>query len=311
MTMRTYAGFLLLEDLFDLLPTSNLDVTQFANSVFNPTVLVTETDCGTTLGKFIDVNTTAEGFTELAKDGLLSTPGDALINRSRVEYLLGNGIYTIAIRDLHACTSIKRDNNNYPVLDSNGRQIPGICQKCYAGTFPNNPIPAVGTLTKVNSRYISGIDSYISSGASPSFPTSRTTDLYNGTEVFIDGIQQSPSTYSVTDQSLTLSASPSLGTNITLRYVNYSAKPYLGYLAETYSGGLLGMNPLATATTTLRPSLIKSVISDGQLDVMHDLVSQYHAISSSYLDFSDTIVDKLEKALFLIALYGVFSDVIL
>jgi hypothetical protein len=275
----------LLEDLFDYLPNTSQMLSQFADSIFNPSVEVTELDCGTTLGKVSDLTFGAVGYIELATNLPITT--------TRITSLLGQGIYKIALRNLHSCTAIG-----------------GICQECYRGSFPYDTIPQINSILKIPSEYTFTEDVYITDGVTqPSYTLTVPDGFYSNVLVYAADVFVQPTAYSITDNVLTFTYVPVAGTNIVIKYVTDSAKPFLNYLAASYSGSLLGMKPLPTSPIVLRESLLKSMITPTQLDMISRELVKYNAIPESQISFSDTISDPLERALFMIALFGIYSNV--
>src|ERR1700739_3444628 len=128
MSLRSYAGLLVLEDIFDYIPTTDPDIVNLANSVFSPNLKIIEVDCGTTLGLYQTVTYAIEGKTELSTDEPLS--------KDRIDQLLFNGIYQVALRSTSTCIS-------------NG----GVCSKCYSASFPRAAIPAVNDRVTVYPEY--------------------------------------------------------------------------------------------------------------------------------------------------------------
>jgi hypothetical protein len=86
-------------------------------------------------------------------------------------------------------------------------------------------------------------------------------------------------------------------------------RPYLTYLAETYSGSLLGFKSFIQDKLPIREGLIRDLISDAELSSMYRELSKIGSMDAKYLAYGDTINDKLEKALFILVMYGFFSNV--
>jgi hypothetical protein len=275
---------LLFEKTFDNVPNSNPTIYQFSQTIFNPIVKVVAQDCGTTLGRIATVSPQLEGYVELATG--------QVITQARVVYLLGQGIYTLAVRDLRTCTA--------PA---------GICQSCYAGTYPQNTLPAVGSSVKLTPSYVSSIDQFMSDGKDSSFALSQSPGSYNDTLLFISGVQQLKSAYTISGNGLYLSSIPTLGTMLSLRYLQITNKPFFGYLANTFSGSLLGVKPLPTQNIMVRDSLIKSQLSEGQLDAIENALALYKTVPANYMGYLKQINDPLEKALLMIILYCVYANV--
>lgn len=273
-----------MEDLFDYLPTSSPLINQFSDSIFNPVLPVVANDCGTMLGTIIDLSPSSEGLIDLSTDEQL--------DQVSIVHYLSNGIYKLATRDLHSCTAIG-----------------GICQRCYSASFPKDGVPTVGTTVKVKSNYVAGVDRFTSNGNDLSFGVDVTTDMYDDSSVYFAGALQPKSAYTLTDLSLTLNSPQPIGTYITAKFIKYSAKPYFGYVANTYSGSVLGIMPLPTSGLTVRPSLIRSLINDGIIQEIITELSGYSTIDPSYLTYANMVKDPLEKALFLFGIYGIYANI--
>lgn len=280
--MRSFVGFLLFEDLLDNLPNGSFTFTSFATYLFNPVVKVTAPDCGTTLGKIETIDYSIEGILELST-GLALT-------QARLNTLLAQGIYKINTRDLHSCT-----------------QSNGICVLCYRSTFPDYPVPTVGTQLTIPSRYILNHDLFRGDNTTTTFSLSYASTSYTLALVFINGTLQI-GTYTITNQQLVLNSAPAQGVDVVVKYFIVSAKPFLNYLAKGYGGSIMGMQSLPTEPIVLRESLIKSLISQGQIDTLRQALPQFPAIDPLYITFTDKITDKLEKAIYMLCLYGIFSN---
>lgn len=280
--MRFYSGFLLLEDVLDNLPTTMQEINSFADSIFNPYLLVGSTDCQTQLGTIETVDFPLEGKIELST-GLS-------ISQARVIALLSAGTYKVSVRDIRSCT-----------------QPGGVCRACYAASYPELSVPNLNTRIRVNCYYILNTDVFIGNGTSSSFSLSLTPMDYDTTLVYYNGILQTG--YTITDTTLTLPFTPTINNIVVVHFKLNSVKPYFGYLARTYTGGLLGVKALPTEALIVKPSLVYSLISDGQLARVRDLLSSFKAIEATYYAFIDTIPDNLEKALYMIMLYGIYGNV--
>lgn len=87
---------------------------------------------------------------------------------------------------------------------------------------------------------------------------------------------------------------------------------YLTYLTETHTGGLLGFKSLGKegdAILPVREELIRSKIQDGELAQIFREVSNIPSVDAKFVQYASNIDDKLEKALFLILMYGFFINV--
>lgn len=283
--MRTYSGFLLFEDVLDFAPTDNPDLYQFVQRVIRPRVQVTAEDCFTTIGKRIPVNYEIEGLIELATD--------LAINRTRIDTLLMAGTYFVAVRSLYSCT-----------------MPTGICRECYRGTYIDQTAPAVGTYINLEPEYNYQTDVFIGDGANTVFTVTETADNYNKVLVFINGVLQSASTYDITGTTITFDIAPSLGTNAVVKFYTTSSQPFIGFLANTYTGSLLGLRPLPTQTINIRPSLAQNLLTNEELTIAKEMLAKsYKIITRNYIEYIESIEDRLERAIYIGVLYGLYSNV--
>jgi hypothetical protein len=283
--MRTYSGFLLLEDLLDFLPNSNASIVSFANDIISPIVTVSQSDCGTRIGTKIPIDYEIEGRVELATD--------TVIGKTRIDELLTAGTYKVATRSSHSCTAVG-----------------GICQLCYAATFMDKPIPDIGSKLKMPAEYNYQTDVLIGDGLKSVFDLTEPSTHYDYAHVIINGAIQSTG-FTFGDMTLTMSTPPAYNTNVVVRYFRITGQPYLGYLSDTYSGSLLGMKPLPAQSLNVRPSLIQKSLSDDKINqVKQEIRRTYKLIPSTYIEYVDRIPDKLEKSLYLVVLYGIHANVV-
>lgn len=99
---------------------------------------------------------------------------------------------------------------------------------------------------------------------------------------------------------------PSVGS--TLRISPPSTLPYFGYLANSYAGSLIGALPLPTDELPINQLLLVSMISDTVLLRMEKELRKFTFIPELNLDYLSYISDNLEKALYILILYGVFGQ---
>jgi hypothetical protein len=283
--MRSYSGFLLLEDVLDFAPTDNGDLYNFLQKTIRPTVKLVEEDCLTKIGRSIDVNFEIQGFKELATD--------LPITRTRINDLLAVGQYFVAIRSLYSCVS--KD---------------GICRACYNGSYIDQTAPAVGSFTRLEPEYNFQTDLIVGTGITTVFTLSQSSDTYTRVLLVKEGVIQTGG-YSVSGSTLTLDTALPQGDHLVVKFMKTTAQPYVGYLARTYTGSLLGMQSLTTQNIIIRPSLAQSLFTDEELNLAKGILeSSYRGIvTSNFIDYIDTMQDKLERAIFISLLYGLYSNV--
>lgn len=284
MSTRSYSNLIVLESLFDSIPTSDSNVLNLATAIFEPHVPIVSIDCGTTLGQIVDVTFEVEGKVELST-GLI-------ISHDRILQLLSHGIYKISIRDISTC-----------IEDG------GICQTCYHASRQYDSTPAVNTSIQVFPEYVTFTEAVPVYAGDKVVNISQTTDLYDRIYVYYKGILLSPSTYTVTSVSVTLSSGVSDSGYVVVRYTSLIRAPYLFWLATTYSGSILGIKELPAPALTLRKRLLTSLIPKSMLESVANNVQNLTGIPPEPVEYLTNIIDPLEKALFVIALYAVFLNV--
>lgn len=282
--MRSYSGFLILEDLLDNLPSSNPNLVNFCYDVTNSFVTVIEEDCQTPVGEWITLDFSYLGYTELST-GLPLT-------QARITTILSMGVYNIAIRSLDTCISTG-----------------GVCQTCHKGSFIDHAIPSVGSVIRITPDYNYQTDVILSDGVTGTFTLTENADNYDKIIVVIDGVVIS-SGYTVTGSEIVFSPVPTLGTYIACRFNKTTNQPFLGYISSKYTGALLGMSTLPTQSLFLKHSLIqKNITATALAQAEAELIQYFPMITSNYIRYLDTIKDPLEKALYISVLYGIYGNV--
>ncbi|MNK27640.1 hypothetical protein D3C87_460020 [compost metagenome] len=284
MTMRSYSGLLVLEDIFEYIPTENPDIANLANMVFTPNVPIVMNDCGTTLGNFATVNYELEGKVELAT-------GD-VISKDRIDQLLFHGTYEIATRDLHTC--IAKD---------------GVCQQCYHAANQRNDAPAIGSRVVIQPEYVVATDVIKALAGESSWDVSLADNTYQFTYVYLNGTLLDTNQYTVVNQVLTLNTPLSSDMNVVIHFTDYNKASYLVYLAKTYSGSMLGMKPLPAPLLPIRSLLISSLIPDNKLELIVEYTKEVNKIPDDYKSYLDTIADKFEKTLYTLAINCIYANV--
>lgn len=280
--MRTYSNFLLFEDILDNLPPDNITLASSVASLNTPSVRVVEEDCGTLLGTTLDLTPEVEGLVELATGNNIS--------RSRIETLLGQGKYKIAIRDLHSCNSVG-----------------GICRKCYEGQYLYTTAPAVNTISKLSSTMNIQTDIITGSDTSYSYRLSLDEEDYDYLILVQNGVPFTD--FTVSGNILTFNNQIQDSVVFIVRYFKNTSEPLQGYMSRTYTGDLLGMKPLPSLPLLLKESLYSAILTDSILGSMSKAIYRYRTIPSTFLDYLDRIPNKLEKALFILYLYAIYANI--
>jgi hypothetical protein len=282
MSMRNYAALLVLENVYDYVPTSNQDLVNFANSIFTPNVQVVTPDCGTTLGSIQTVNFDLEGEVELATDQVISF--------DRIVQLLSAGTYTIATRTLDTCIAPG-----------------GVCQLCYAASRQNNPFPAVQSRVVIEPEYTITTTVVPTADNTTVYTLDLSVGQYTNAYVYLNGILQPSSAYTITTDQITFNTAPPEGINVVVRFTAYNKSPFVSWLANTYAGSMFGMKALPSQPLMLRSLLLESLISDAILNILIEYTSQITLIPANFVTYMSQIKNKLEKALYMIALNCVFT----
>lgn len=95
-----------------------------------------------------------------------------------------------------------------------------------------------------------------------------------------------------------------VGSHITLNTTN--RLPFLSYLAKSYSGALIGIEPALTQNLPIRSGLYNDLIIQSELDRISQKILNNYLVPKTYRDYYKNILESLEKALYLIALYQLF-----
>lgn len=281
--MRSYSSLLVFESVFDSMDQIDRDLVSLANQVFSPTVRIVENDCGTLLGELIDVNFEAEGRVELATD--------LPISRTRIIDLLSNGVYQVFVRTLATCISEG-----------------GVCAKCYAASRPDAPPKSVGDRVEVTPVFERSTEVLYTSAPTSALPLSVPSDSYESILLFSNGVLLPSSSYNVTGDTLQLVSPVPSDTYLVARYLTTTRAPYLLYLAETYSGSLLGVKALPRPLLSIRPKLLVDNISEGLLEDVVQATKKFKAIPPNMLEYLSNTHDTLEKTLFVIALRTIYAS---
>jgi hypothetical protein len=162
----------------------------------------------------------------------------------------------------------------------------------------------VGDNFTLSSEFIYMTEVIIGDGINSSYLVSQTSDDYTKTN-----IDTHPEVISLTDTTITFNTVRMPTDIFVLDYYTITSDPFLEYIAKSYSGSLLGLLPLPSYPLLLRPSLYESMFSDSYVALMRADLNNYSSdIPPTYLEYCDTIPDKLEKILFMIYLYAIYAS---
>ena len=277
--MRTYSNYLLFEGVLDSLSSSSDIVGTMAKSVVTPVVKIVEEDCGTTLGTEVVVNFDLEG------DILLST--NTPLTYSHIYSLLSSGVYKVGVRKASSCISKG-----------------GVCRKCAAGSMLGATIPAIGEGFQLVPEFNYKTEYFVGDGIRKSYLLR--TD-YDVAKVIINGLVVKVLSG---ETHVDFTVAPAPGQKFIIRYYTADSSSLLGYIARSFSGGLLGVRPLDTPPLVIREELYNSILQEGQIAILEEEVLAISGIDSKYMDYVAKVHSKLEKCLMLLFTYAIFSDII-
>lgn len=281
--MRSYTNTLLFESALDSITSANTLLYSIADRVFSPTVEVVETDCGTLLGEVLPVNGDLEGRVELST-GLSITP-------ARINALLSGGVYEVSTRSIGSCISEG-----------------GVCQACAAASRQKQPVPAVGSLWKVYPETIIEIAHKVLVAGYNTVTLDFTTDQYDLLYMYQNGALVSESSYSVSGNVLTFPTPSVSDQTFTVKYVVNTRITFYYWLAETYSGSLLGIQALPRRALPLKKSLLALHIPQEDVESLVQDLKSSPASGGDFIPYLDDIRDPLEKAVFAVMLGSLFLN---
>jgi hypothetical protein len=282
--MRSYLTSLIFEKLFDNVPDNDKDVYNLAQMVISPRVKIVEESCGTTVGEIETIGYRMEGEIELSTN----TP----LSKTRINYLLSQGIYEVATVHVHKCTSKG-----------------GVCARCFSSEFQEQPVPIVGDYVVIPSEKIIHIDVLAGSLGQNNYQLSMDASLFNRVRLYHNGILKPTSSYSISGYTLIIDFSIAEEEHLVIKYVDATTTPLMGYLSDTYSGSLLGLEALPTLSTSIKSGLLKEIIPEGRLELIANRIKSLD-IPVDQSEYIDKIIDPLEKLLYVVALYTIYTNVL-
>lgn len=282
--MRSYLNTVILEEAIDLIPSGNTTLLSYVYPIFNPLVNVVQADCGTLLGEILTLNLDLLGRVELST-GLRFT-------RATITAASLAGQTQAAIRSLSTCVA--------SVTDMNGNVTRGVCQKCFSASFPNKTLPAVGSSVIIPPEFVIQIDQLVLAAGSTTGTLSFTPDQYDSIILFKNGSFWDPSNYTISGNIVTftnpLTGDPGSGYGtITVQYIVVSTVPFVNWLAETYSGSLVGLDPLPRPLLSLPKLLLSSLVPSYNVESLATLLMNSPLTSVAVKQYLPNINDPLEK----------------
>lgn len=285
--MRSYSGYLLLEDLFDDIPEASQMLYNESQQLFNPTVQIVAEDCGTLLGKRISLDFSALGCRDLASDELLT--------KASITALLAAGQYYRSIRHSAYCTAEK-----------------GICRKCYEANRPEVSGTKVGDSVSIKSTVVTGFFVYSLTSDDMGGVIPLEDDEFDDIQVYLNDVYTEDYEMTLTSDGMYRVdiAGISDGDVLSIRTYRYTASPFMSYMSKGFSGSIMGASPLDSGDLPIRAGLLKERISEARLNLISEEVSQYSGnMPGGYFEYASSLKDPLERELYLLCLYGVFHDI--
>jgi hypothetical protein len=292
---RSLLNFLIFEDLFDNLDINNFEVVELARQLFVPSIKIVSENCGTKLGKILTVSPYINGNVRLDFNGVLDSnrmvPESYRISRIDIDTWLSQSIYKTKVRDLHYCASVG-----------------GVCATCYSSTF-NIPAPSVGSVVPVRNQYVIHDDHYVTSAKVADYKLTVEEGTYDSLQVYLDNHIVLPSEYSLSNNIITFLEAPLQGQYLRVDSIINSNKPFMAYLASTYSGSLLGLEAVAQQPITLPLGIVDRGITDSCITLLQDQIERLGTIDQSIIDYYTSLSNKVEKSLYLLTLASIYNDI--
>lgn len=281
--MRSYSSLLVFENVFDSTSTTDSVIADLCQRLFYPQVEIVEDYCHTLLGEEKEVNYELEGYIELST-------GEQ-ITRARIEELLSQGTYVVRVRSLSTCSSEG-----------------GVCAKCYHSSRPDEAYPDVGSFVTVAPLFVKSSEVLVTD-ASNSVALTLDQDSYDSVLVYGANTLQPSSSYQISGTTLTFTSGPvTPNTAVVVRYRSDTKAPFMLWLADTYSGSLLGVKALPGPLLPLPSLQLRSLIPEHQVDALVEALSSSSSRAPENLvEYARGTPDLLEKALFCIALRTIYD----
>ena len=281
--MRYYSNFLLFEDFLEYLPTDSGIVSRIRDTIVSPQVLIDQESCGTFLGREVRLDFTIEGLIE-------TSTGDR-ITRSRIQSLLGQGIYKTNVLHTSNCTSPN-----------------GVCRSCYGSTFPGLPVPILGLNTQVPSLYNTASEVFVGDGSRSEFLLLNNVDEFEYVAKIHNGVELGNSS-SLDHNTVVLQNPLPAGDNLVVKLFKNYTTPLLWYFSKSHSAGLFGIKELVSLPLLVRESLYNKLLTPEIMSTLQSEIEKYDTIPDTYLDYGSKIHSPLEQALFYLYLYSIYANV--
>lgn len=87
-----------------------------------------------------------------------------------------------------------------------------------------------------------------------------------------------------------------------------NTQPFFSYLANSYSGSLVGIQALPEGRLPLRKGLFDYAITDQHLTIAMARLRTFRDVPADLLEYAGIVEDKLERALLIVVLYSLYSS---
>lgn len=279
---RNYTNSLLFESALDTIGPSNPLLFETANDLFRPRVKIVEEDCSTLLGQSIYNSFRAVGLTETET----GTP----LTEARLQTLVAAGVAYVNVRSLDTCISKG-----------------GVCRVCLRSSRPDIVVPAVGFSYNVQPQIILDNSRLIAIVNQGSVELAYDPSQFDKIYVYANGVLMNPSLYLVNGKELIFAVRFLVDTIIIVKYLVYSNIQYYYWVADTYSGSLLGIKSIQNLGLPIRKLLLETLINKYNIETLTDRLNSSNLISQEdFVTYIPQIKDPVESAVFVILLNSVF-----
>lgn len=280
---RNFSNTLVFEAALDSIDNSDPILYNVAENVFKPVVRITEEDCQTLLGKNVPVSYRIEGEVEVST-GLV-------IDTARLNTLITSGSLFVDIRDLSTCIA---EN--------------GVCRKCLGATYPRLTVPAINSFYKIAQEVRVDCSQLVLETGNNSLLLPYSINELDKIYVFEDGALIAESEYTIVDKTITFNTTALSDTILVFKYAVLSNITYYYWIANTYSGSLLGIMPFGKVSLPVRKELLISSIPQADVDSLIDNLKTSTIGQEDSVQYIDNIKDPLEKAVFTVLLTSIFLN---
>lgn len=279
--MRSITSTILFEEALDLIPTGQTSVYNSVTRLLQPVVQIDTADCGTLLGEKADITLDLIGRVELSTS--------LVINRARLNAASISGLRSLFVRSMSTCISPS-----------------GICQKCWEATRQYDT-PSVGSFKQVTPEFIVQTEHLEALAGTQVFTLSYIPSQYDIIYIYSSAGLIPASGYTISGATLTFLVAPATdpgtgaGTSIISLSIKYAVRtyvPFVHWLAQTYSGSLLGMSKLPIQYLPIRQGLHESLIPEGEIQSLEARVLGSTLTPSSVSTWLPNVTGVLERAVF-------------